>query len=255
MTPARSTASSGCARRRWRPASLVALCCAVVLAACAEPTLREPAEDDAPAQPEPPADTVPAERTPLDDQVDALLAAVRTAHGHLAAAATARSLPAAQRAGASAVDQLLGGPEPAAAGGTRPLLPAVTVDRDEVGVHDDVLTTTLTAVREAGGSRAARVLAVLRDPMVGDLGAWERDAAGMVERIRTAADGTAIAAIEDAVLALDGDVPRALAWAMVTAEAEDLHLATAAAARGAVHLELVLLAVERQLDAAGEVGP
>jgi hypothetical protein len=224
-----------------------------LLAGCAEPTLLDE-DEDADAAPAAPAEAVPdPDREALVEQLAELVASTTAARDLLLEAATADDLATARQRGDAAVDQLLaaGGPDLPAV----PLLPAETPDRGASPLQRDVLTATLTAAREAGGTLGDRVTAVLRDPVAGDLGAWSRDAAGVVAQVRAVADPTTpLEALDAAVLELNGDALRALAWALLTADAPDADLARAYAERGAVHLDLILEAVEREIGPAVEVG-
>jgi len=108
---------------------------------------------------------------------------------------------------------------------------------------DDVLSTILAAARDEGG-RGGRVIDVLRDPVTGDLSAWEQDPGGQLAAVMAAADtGT-----EEAIAALPGHLPRALAWAVACLAADDLDAATAAAINGRVHATLSLDAAEALTD-------
>jgi hypothetical protein len=94
-------------------------------------------------------------------------------------------------------------------------------------------TPALSAARQAGGSLGDQVVGVLRDPVAGDLGTWERDPPGMIAQAEAVADpDTPLEELDDAVLVLGGDALRALTWALLAAEADDLELAHAYGERG-----------------------
>jgi hypothetical protein len=104
------------------------------------------------------------------------------------------------------------------------------------------LTRTLAAARGAGsvGEPALRFLA---DPLAGDLGAWQRAPDDQLAAISRAAAAPDLAATETAVLALDGEAPRALAWVVhgltVPGDAPD------AAGRALAHLAVIDLALDQ----------
>jgi hypothetical protein len=234
------------ATHRWRRRAGAALAAGALFGAttaCAEPVL----DDEEPSEAAP-ADPVPdPTHAAVLDEVTRLGDSVTAARTALAEAAAADDVASARRAGQAAVGRLL-------ADGTTtseapPLLPAETTDRETRPTELDALTATLTAARAAGGELGERVTGLLRDPIAGDLGAWERDAAGMVGQARAVADpGAELDALDPAVLALQGDALRALAWAYLTADAEELDAARAYAERGVVHLDLILEAIDRELQ-------
>lgn len=166
------------------------------------------------------------------------------------AAATVADGPAGEDAAALAVS-LLAADEPLAEGEEQPdpspLFPGPESSRSETIDHGDAFSETLSAAR-AAGQAGAPVLDLLRDPVAGDLGGWQRDAAGTLEHIRTTARGTAdVAAAEEAIAELDGEGPKALAWALLAADARNDEERAAYAERGVAHLDLVLDAVDEVL--------
>jgi hypothetical protein len=79
-------------------------------------------------------------------------------------------------AGEDAVGLLLG----AAGGGTGAgLLPAVEPDRGGTGT-DDLITGLITSAGDVGGERSRIIMELVRDPLLGDLGAWQRDPVGVI---------------------------------------------------------------------------
>lgn len=178
----------------------------------------------------------------LADQVATLRTTVAAARDLLAAAAADGDHDAA----ASAVAALTAdeGLRAGASADVPPLLPGPETSREETIDYGDALTATYTAARTAGGSYGADVSRVLADQVAGDLGAWQRGAEGILEAVDDAASGGTVEDAEPAVLGLVGEGPRALAWALLAARAQDPATVTAAAERGVAHLELVLAAVD-----------
>lgn len=127
--------------------------------------------------------------------------------------------------------------------GVRPLLPGPNSSREETIDYGDAFTAILTAARDAG-PEGAPLVDVLRDPIVSDLGSWQRDTAGMLGGIEDAITGVrSVEQAEQAVNELAGEGPRALAWALLAADAPDLETLQAYGERGAVHVGLMLDAV------------
>jgi hypothetical protein len=234
------------ARRRSLRGIALLLGLVVLLGACAEPELEEE-EVEEPAAPAPSALPAPEEEL-LREQVAVLVASVARAREHLRDVADATDLAEAQAAGDAAVAQLvadgrLSEDDPPA------VLPAESVVRGDQRTHPDAVTPALSAARQAGGSLGEQVVGVLRDPVAGDLGTWERDPPGMIAQAEAVADpDTALEELDAAVLDLGGDALRALTWALLAAEADDLELAHAYGERGVVHLDLILEAVAQVVE-------
>jgi len=219
------------------------------LVGCAEPTL--------PDQPPVEEAEAPVEQaTPQPDR-DALLAtvgeftdAVEQARDLLVQAMQASGTTTARTAAEQALAVLV---EDAGAGDppTRSIFPGTTVEeRGGSGAAEDALTLTLTAANDAGGSLGRDVADALRDPLAGDLGAWQRDPAGMVAFVADeVAQASDLAGAERIVRELPGDGTKALAWTLLTVDAPSLDEAVAYAERGAAHLDVVLVAVA---DAIGD---
>jgi hypothetical protein len=228
-------------RRRRRP--FVVLAAATATAgtfACAEPALPDTTQGEGAEQPVEASAPDPA-RDALVVQLRELRATVAAARDELAAALEPVDAATARRAGDRAVAWLLQGPDGADGAA---LFPSMTTDRGDLG-SDDVLTLTLTAARDAGGTLGRSALELLRDPVAGDLGTWQRDPAGVVASVQaTTAVAGDLTAREQAVLELPGEGTRALAWALLTAEARDADVAAAYAERGIAHLDLILLAID-----------
>ena len=153
--------------------------------------------------------------------------------------------------GARLVELLLGSAVGGAVGGADAdradvlpgLLPAVESDRAALG-SDDLITRTVTVAGDVGGERSRLVLELVRDPMVGDLGAWQRDPLGVIALVRAAATGAEdVASLDAALLELPGEVTRALGYAFVLAERDEPELLAHAAASGAARMRVVLIAL------------
>jgi hypothetical protein len=113
----------------------------------------------------------------------------------------------------------------------------------------DLLTGLVTVAGDVGGERSRVVLELVRDPMVGDLGAWQRDPLGVIALVRASVEGERVPAQLDAtLLELPGELPRALGYALALADASDVTLAEHAATRGAGRLGVVLIAIELTLE-------
>jgi hypothetical protein len=139
--------------------------------------------------------------------------------------------------GARLVELLLGGDE------LPGLLPAVAPDRATLG-SDDLVTRTVTLAGDVGGERSRLVLELVRDPMVGDLGAWQRDPLGVIALVRDAAlAADDVASLDGALLELSGELTRMLGYATVLAERDAPALLTHAAASGAARARVVLIAL------------
>ena len=201
-----------------------------------------------------------AEYDPTGDalllQLDLIEATVTAARDALRTAATAAEPAAARSAVIDARTLLLAEGTPT--DGPMPLLPAATAERDAASdLPTDLLTATATLAGDDVSPRARTVLELLRDPIAGDLGAWQRDAEGMVTLVGEVADaalaaGDALDAAEAAVRELDGEATRALAWTSAASEALEAgrpDLAREHAARGAAHLEVVRLGIGLARDA------
>lgn len=191
--------------------------------------------------------TVPLPGPTEDPRVEALVAAldgvrasVSTARDLLVEAQSSGDADAADRAVAAltADEDLRGGAEADVA----PLLPGPVTSRQETVDYGDSFTTALEAARDAAGALAADAQRVLSDTVAGDLGAWQRDAAGVLDAVSDAARGDLDTA-EVAILDLAGEGTRALAWALYAARADDPDTVAAAAERAIAHLDIVRLAL------------
>lgn len=161
-------------------------------------------------------------------------------------AAATGDVDASRAAGAAAVTRMLG---PVEGGADRGLVPAIEPDRAGTG-SDDLITTLVTAAGDVGGERSRLIIELVRDPMLGDLGAWQRDPVGVILVLRTsAATATDAAALDAALLELSGELTRALGYALTVAATDDLALAAHAARQATGRLGVVLVAIELAVEA------
>lgn len=234
-----------------RPRVLLAVALAVTVSACtleeATPTAVETTTS---------APTALGEDPP-DPRVEALAEALTQLRESVRAAREA--LVAAGEGGGDAAGAaetavaLLVADEPLAEGAAprspAPLFPGGSTSREETIDYGDAFTTTLTQARAAGPA-GADVVALLRDPLAGDVGTWQRDGEGMLDLIRTAARRTSdLDEAEARVAELPGEGAKALAWALLADSARDDELRAAFAERGVAHLDLVLAAIAELDDA------
>jgi hypothetical protein len=225
------------ARRRLLPGVLLVLVLAI--AACADPVDDPQQEGDA-AQNPLGADAPDPGREALVVEVERLRTLLAAASEHLSSAAAAESSGQLREETSAAVALLIGDP----GGDVTPLFPVETGERGGGG-SDDLLTNLLTVAREAGGSDGRDVRELTRDLVAGDLGAWQRDADGMVAMVEaTVSPGTSLEETERAVFELPGETTRALAWALLADQAGDLERAREYAERGATHLDVAVSAID-----------
>lgn len=220
----------------------------VATAACSVPALDTPDGDTDPAE-APRAASVPdPARAELVAELEDLRATVTAARDAFAAASEADGpsaiRSALQDASAALVTDAPGGGEVPDTGA---LLPAESGDRDRASDADAALTAVLTVAREAGVA-GSRVIDVLRDPVAGDLGGWERDAAGqleLVDDVVATADGVPVEETDLLVLGeLPGLGPQAVAWARLAEGASTADDARSFARRGTVATDVMLDALE-----------
>lgn len=234
------------ARGGRRLGALAAAC--AVLAGCSVPevgdTAGEPSAEEAPLASEPPDPGESIVRAATED----LTATIEVARERLAEAATASSPAQARDAAAQALAALVRDTGSGDAPPTGPLFPDQTEERGSADDVDDQLSRTLTAARDAGPAGSA-LLDLLRDPIAGDVGAWQRDAAGVLLSVDASiAGGQGLEQLEVEVGELPGLGTRAVAWARLAAGDGDAQLATAFAERGAANLEVILATLERFVD-------
>jgi hypothetical protein len=145
--------------------------------------------------------------------------------------------------GARLMELMLGSAALGTGGELAGLLPAVEADRGALG-SDDLITGTVTLAGDVGGERSRLVLELVRDPLVGDLGAWQRDPPGVIALVRAAVAGaTDVASLDAALLELPGELTRALGYALVLTERDEPALLAHAAASGAARTRVVLVAL------------
>lgn len=131
----------------------------------------------------------------------------------------------------------------------RPLFPGGETSRLETIDYGDAFTRALSAAR-AADQAGAPVLDLLRDPVAGDVGVWQRDAAGALATIESTARELAsedLPTAEATVAELEGEGPKALVWALLAADARNDEDRAAYAERGAAHLDVVLAAIDDAL--------
>lgn len=128
-----------------------------------------------------------------------------------------------------------------AGGELAPLLPGPVSSRETTVSYGDLLTTTLAAARGAGraGEPVARFLAT---PLAGDVGAWQRSPADLLALIADAGTTSDVDRAAEAVLALDGEAARALAW-VVHGLTTDTDVADVAS-RASAHLAIIERALQ-----------
>lgn len=223
-------------RRVWIAPALVA----ALVVGCSDAS-----SDGAPDAPS--ETTVPIAGTTEDPRRDALVEAlegversVTAARDLLVEAQETGDAGAAQRAVAAltADERLTDGVQ----GDVAPLLPGPVTSRQETVDYGDSFTAAFEAARDAGGSLAADARRVLSDTVAGDLGAWQRDAGGVLDTASDAARGD-LETAETRILELAGEGTRALAWTLYAARADDADGVSAAAERALAHLDLIRLAL------------
>jgi hypothetical protein len=229
--------------RRWPAAVGVA----VLLAGCS-------VADEAPAGPATDPSEAPIASATPDPARDALLVEVRrltatvdAARDELAVALDAEGPTAARQAGRDALALLVAesGPDDTTGDEVRPLFPAESLGRDGLLDAPDQLSNTLTAARDVGGSLGRAVVDLLRDPVAGDLGSWERDAAGVLVGVEaTTREADDLEGLEQAVTGLGGLGTQAIAWAQLTAEAASADDARAYAERGLASLDTIIVGID-----------
>lgn len=230
-----------------RPGALLAVTLTVALSACTLEEATPTAEETTTSAP-----TALGEAPP-DPRVEALAGALAELRSSVRAAREALVAAAEDPASAETAVALLVADEPLAEGAPpsspAPLFPGGSTSREETIDYGDAFTTALTQARAAGPA-GAEVVDLLRDPLAGDVGTWQRDAEGMLDLIRTAARRTSdLEEAEARVAELPGEGAKALAWALLAEDARDDELRAAFAERGVAHLDLVLAAIAELDDA------
>ncbi|TVR26374.1 MAG: methyltransferase domain-containing protein [Nitriliruptor sp.] len=243
--------------------ALLLLVAALLGAACTTPDVEEAPE--AGAEPTDGAAELDPDSLALVAEVEEVRELVAEIAAELETAADAGDLTAVQEAAATADGLLVADP----GDDGRALFPGQTAERTEGPDTEDAFTGLLTLARDVGGPLGRSLVEALRDPIAGDLGAWELDAPGAVANAREATEGaTDEERATERVLALDGEAKRAIAWVALARSTGDVDLARAAATRATDHLEVIDIALsgitERTLappetdasdDAGEELGP
>jgi hypothetical protein len=230
--------------RRW---SAVVGVVALLAAGCS-------VADEAPAGPATDPSEAPIASSTPDPARDALLVEVRrltatvaAAREELATALDAEGPTSARQAGRDTLTLLVAesGPDDTTADEVRPLFPAESLGRDDLLDAPDQLTNTLTAARDVGGALGRAVVDLLRDPVAGDLGSWERDAAGVLVGVEaTTREASDLEGLEQAITGLGGLGTQAIAWAQLTAEASSTEDARAFAERGLASLDTIVVGID-----------
>lgn len=237
-------------RRPWRGTALV-LAGGVALTGCSLPTVDAPGGEstaqESPIAAEPPDPSEAVVRAATAD----LLATVDAARTALTAAVDAGSAAAARSEADVALAALVRDAGAGTPPATGPLFPDETADRGSTADADDQFTRALTSARE-GGAPGSGLLDLLRDPIAGDIGSWQRDAAGVLGSIEATADGSVgLEQLEVDIAELAGLGTRAVAWTLLASEATDGQLAVAYAERAAANLEVIALTLERFVEGLG----
>lgn len=134
------------------------------------------------------------------------------------------------------------------------LLPSQTLERSVSASSPDLLNVTINLAHDVGGVLGQTITELMRDPVAGDLGGWQRDAGGMVNRAeRAGSEHLDLLRMEAEILALDGEASRALAWTYAIRSADDVARAHEAAERALAHVEIMLVAVDEVLRDLGGV--
>lgn len=235
---------------RRRSTAWAGLAAAVALGGCSLPTTEPPPSGIEPAEAPVASSTPDPARDQLVAEIDRLRATVAAARDAFAGALDATGSNAARADAAAALELLVAPPSSDATDGTdddlRPLFPSEPAERDLPDGTADQLTVTLNQAREAGGSLGDTVVDLLRDPIAGDLGAWQRDATGVLASIdATIAEAPSLEQQEAAVGELPGLGTRAIAWARLTENAASTDDATRYAERGVANLDVIIVTLDR----------
>jgi hypothetical protein len=215
----------------------------VLIAACTEPDLAETAPSTTHSEDVLSEPALDPARDALIETLATLTDTLTAAQAELDAAATSDSAADARAAANAALELLLDDPD-ASAPDEPPLFPARTTEREESAEGRDLLGLTLTAARDAGGPLGRATVEVLREPLAGDLGSWERDAEGVVASAGAVVEGARdVEAVTDDVLLLPADGLRALAWTLLATGTRDAEVTRDAAARASAHLAVVLIGI------------
>ncbi len=211
----------------------------LLVVGCTDPQITEPevpegAEEAPPEEEEPDVD-----REQLEEQIDRFAGAIADIREQLAPALDTDDLVTVQQAADAAYDAMVAGED------GQGLFPADIGEQERDSASEDMLTETLSIARERGGELGRATVEMLRDPVAGDIGSWERDPAGMLAAtLTTVQDIDDLDAGIEAVSQLDGDGTRAIAWLALARDADDAALAADAAERADGHLGIIDVALE-----------
>ncbi len=218
---------------------------ALLVTACTEPELAEPEQ-----QPE--ADSEPLEaqaedpdpaRDTLVEYVEDFAASISEVRALLTPALDADDPQVARDAADAAFEAFVGDEE------GRTVFPGQLSDAERDAAGEDALRATLAQARDTDGDLGSATVNILRDPIAGDLGAWERDPEGMLAGTVAAVDGIEdLDAATEVVMNLDGEGTRVIAWLALARDTPDDRLAVDAVARADGHLEVIALALELLSD-------
>jgi hypothetical protein len=230
--------------RRWSALVgvlvVLATACSVADEGLSEPTADPSEAPIASATPDPARDALLVEVRRLGATVDG-------ARDALAGALESDATSGARRSGQEALELLVAddGPGDVTEDELRPLFPSASLERDDVLDAPDQLTNTLTAARDVGGTLGRAVVDLLRDPVAGDLGSWERDPAGVLVGIEaTAQEAEDLEGLELAITELGGLGTQAIAWAQLTSDATSTEAARAFAERGLASLDTITVGID-----------
>lgn len=232
---ARATARTGAGR-------VAALLAGVLLlAACSEPELAEP-DQQPQAEPEPleaEVDEPNPARDTLVEHIEDFAAAIVEVRELLAPALDADDPQVTRDAAEAAFEAFIGDEDGAT------VFPGQLSEAERDAAGEDALRATLAQARDTDGDLGTATVNILRDPIAGDLGAWERDPEGMLAGTVAAVDGVEDAdAASEAVMALDGEGTRVIAWLALARDTPDDRLAQEAVTQADGHLEAIELALE-----------
>ena len=238
------------ATTRTLATALVVALALLLGAACTSPEVRDTtAEDATPADSQPTLDPASQALVAEVEQARELVARIRS---ELEQAGAAGELPAVRAAAGTADDLLVA----TADSDRKALLPGEAAERTERPATDAAFTVLLSRAREVGGTLGRDLVESLRDPIAGDLGAWELDAPGVVASARAAtAEVGDVETAAERVLTLEGEAKRAIAWVSLARTSEDLDLARLAASRATDHLEVIDIALRSVIERSTEPVP
>ena len=229
---------------------LVAASALLLGTACTSPEVPDTTADDPTVTVSQP--TLDPASQALVDEVEEARDLVARIRSELESAGAAGDLPAV-RAAADDADELL---VATADSDHQALLPGEAAERTERPATDAAFTVLLTSAREVGGSIGRDLVESLRDPIAGDLGAWELDAPGAVASARAATgEASDVETAAERVLTLEGEAKRAIAWVDLARTSEDLELARLAASRATDHLEVIDIALRSVIERSTEPVP